>query len=111
MIHINIVALLLFLHFMMDFFFQSHYISTHKSKSMLVCLLHALWYTTVFAWFGLVFYLVTLFTHFVIDAVTSRITSRLYPNHIHWFFVVIGFDQMLHVFLLMWLYVITQGLP
>lgn len=68
-------------------------------------------------WF--VFYVVTFVTHFITDYYTSRITSRLGARALlfikklelhpddgyckqeagaawHWFFVVIGFDQLVH---------------
>lgn len=81
--------------------------------------MHALWFTSV-----------TMTVHFFTDFVTSRITSRLwffarqdgvweqasyhYPKHgetivnpwlplegkRHWFFVMIGFDQLLHAYAL-----------
>lgn len=41
--------------------------------------------------------------HFGIDAVTSRITSYYWQEQrAHAFFVVVGFDQFLHLALLVW---------
>lgn len=80
------------------------------------------------------FLVITFVTHFITDAVTSRITSRLWfiglyprPNedlyrdegelyyggfthyarmqgNRHWFFVVIGIDQLIHYVTLAWTY-------
>lgn len=70
-------------------------------------------------WFS-AFVAVNAALHFVTDAVTSRATSRLWflptvgfgmrPNWIqvevkntrHWFFVLIGLDQLIHVLTLLW---------
>ena len=41
-------------------------------------------------------------THFVIDGITSRITSKLWKaNNMHWFFVIVGFDQLLHALVIL----------
>jgi Na+/glutamate symporter len=64
---------------------------------------------------ALAFGLITFVVHFITDSITSRITSRLFLDEfekdnvttlnrlcmrpgfsLHWFFVVIGFDQVLH---------------
>ena len=84
---------------------------------------HALVYSLCFLPWGLSFALVTFFTHLVTDALTSRyLTSKLWfvkqtlagrvfhGNTIrqtffvdyevskrHWFFVAIGFDQLIHM--------------
>jgi hypothetical protein len=144
-------------HFVSDFLLQSDWMAINKSKSWYALGLHA----TVYCWgllpfllvaapagtwvfkfnWALIFMLVTFVCHFVTDAITSRITSKLWfvdltfagerwrvlsvmpdgsenstlapayyvdflPTR-HWFFVVIGFDQLLHALqlglLLRWL--------
>jgi hypothetical protein len=45
----------------------------------------------------------TFALHFVTDAITSRINSRLWAaKNVHWFFVGIGADQLLHAYALAW---------
>lgn len=65
------------------------------------------------------FWAITVVTHFLTDWITSRISSRLwffkpnFPEHDvnewsyvegkrHWFFVMIGFDQLIHYVTLAW---------
>lgn len=113
---------LLILHFLADFPLQSNWMALHKSKHWDVLVIHALVYTACFYFYGRYFMALTFLTHFLTDAVTSRLTSKLwfidllepillkgkalenptfefarvYPNKRHWFFVVIGFDQLIH---------------
>lgn len=134
---------LLTAHFIGDFVCQSDEMATKKSKDWGVLVYHVAVYTAVV---GLVasalagsasaaggFAAVTFALHFLTDAVTSRITSKLWflditPTgdtgkiwrgggaggvHVepvyavkdlgtrHWFFVMIGFDQLLHVYALL----------
>lgn len=124
------LLILLTVHFVGDFLCQTNWMATNKSKSWLALTAHVSAYTAVFLapmayllgetsvlwqFLGLTFAL-----HFVTDAITSRITSRLWfvstradyrdftvtcrlhfddPKR-HWFFVAIGFDQLLHAFAL-----------
>jgi hypothetical protein len=70
----------------------------NKSKSNKWLALHVLAYSACFLPFGGWFALVNYGLHFCTDYVTSRITSRLWQaGQRHWFFVVIGIDQALHV--------------
>lgn len=100
----------LFLHFIFDFILQSDWMALNKSKSFHALTVHAAVYSLLGLWFvshlGLLIFsfVIWLFlTHWCIDAVTSRITSWLWgQNRRHWFFVVIGFDQLLHTALMLW---------
>lgn len=125
------ILLLLALHFVGDFLCQSDWMAINKSKRWGVLALHCAIYAALFFFMPnvgpriFVFIGVTFATHFVTDAVTSRITSALwfimlyprtdyspvyygaYPFYArvidgrrHWFFVVIGADQLIHVYTL-----------
>lgn len=112
-------------HFIGDFLLQSDYMALNKSKSTAVLVWHVWTYTLTLAvavavfdptnppW---VFLMVNWLAHFFQDAITSRVNTRLWflelgnactacdeqvwrmknPNTRHWFFVSIGFDQLLH---------------
>lgn len=115
-------------HFIGDFLLQSDWMALNKSKSWHALIVHVWTYTAaIFVWglfyFGLEnaaagLFVVTFVTHFVTDAITSRITSRLwffeqtYEHKLacwtyvegkrHWFFVMIGLDQLIHYGTLAW---------
>ncbi len=94
----NIPLILLVNHFIGDFILQNDYMALNKSKKWEALSLHVLVYSATFLWLGWKFALNTFITHFITDAITSRITTRLYTPvfHRHWFFVVIGLDQLIH---------------
>ena len=101
----------LFLHWVGDFVLQSHTMSVNKSKNWGVLTFHVGVYSFTL-WIGLLltnlvspleplltekFLVITFFTHFLTDAITSRITSRLWAaGQTHNFFVMIGLDQFIH---------------
>jgi hypothetical protein len=116
---LNIVFMILAVHWLADFKLQSHWMATNKSKSYLALHLHTGVYTLVWAivvpfytdsGVGYSAFLLTTFTvHTFQDAITSRITSKLYAKgNFHWFFSVIGIDQFLHYvqLLLCWKYMV-----
>lgn len=122
----TIPVLWLAVHFVADFVLQSNWMATNKSKRWDALALHCLVYAACWLWLGIAFALITFVTHFITDAITSRITSRLWflrmelagrkwrvvadgvsseepaywvnldDGKRHWFFVVIGADQVIH---------------
>ena len=105
-IDVGIVLLLVWMHFVSDFVFQSDYVAKNKSNSNLVLLQHVLIYGLPFYLFGALFAVVNVILHFIVDWCTSRITSKLWAaGKVHWFFVTIGFDQALHMSCLILTYI------
>lgn len=106
---------LLVAHFVADFPLQSDWMALNKSKNNVALWVHALVYSLCFVPWGFIFMLVTFVAHFCTDYITSRCTSKLWffkpwemdalgkpitwtfaGGSRHWFFVMIGFDQLLH---------------
>lgn len=138
----TLIYVLLVAHFVADFMAQSDWMALNKSKRWDALALHVAAYSwLLFAcvalageqsrpwlWTCLFYAAVNGAAHFVQDAITSRVTSRLwflnitptdvtgniwfgggnggarvvplshvgYTGTRHWFFVAIGFDQLLH---------------
>lgn len=92
---------ILFIHFVADFVLQTDAMSRGKSTSNRWLITHIAVYSLPFLMFGPLYSIVNSATHLVIDYVTSRMTSTLWKKgEVHNFFVVIGFDQFLHVAIL-----------
>lgn len=89
---------LIWVHFFADFVLQSDRVAQGKSSSNRILLSHVTLYSLPFLWWGWLFALMTAVLHFVTDWCSSRVTRRLWQaNQRHWFFVVIGLDQALHL--------------
>lgn len=119
---IPIVVMLL--HFVADFPFQTDWMGSNKSKNWYALTAHVTVYSAWFLIYGWRFAGITFVTHFVTDAITSRMSGYFFRQWYddlmlgwnagadcgkfnifrqppaHWFFTVIGFDQLIHAFTL-----------
>lgn len=104
----KLFLLILITHWIADFVLQTEWMAKNKSKNWGALLAHTGIYSLV--WFAvlafyeaenliiaLYFAILTLIAHTVTDYFTSRINSKLWDQgKMHYFFVSIGFDQILH---------------
>lgn len=96
---ITTILVLVWLHFFADFICQTDTMAVNKSTSDKWLTIHCAVYSIPF----LIFYTpafaaITFATHFVTDYVSSRATTKLWQEKKrHWFFVVIGLDQAIHM--------------
>lgn len=91
----------LFMHTVCDFVLQTDRMAKGKSSSNYWLGLHIFTYTAPFLIFGWKYAAVNGLSHFAIDWVSSRVSSRMWKaGRVHDFFVVIGFDQFLHLVIL-----------
>ncbi len=103
------ILIIILIHYIGDFLFQTEDMATNKSKSNYWLMAHVTVYSFVWIIIGLFFYpliivmcfaLITFICHFITDYFTSRWTGRLYMAKKYYgfpaFFSVIGLDQVLH---------------
>ena len=94
-------------HWVADFILQSDKMALNKSKEYGWLWLHSSIYgcamaIMVGAWIPVWGGIALILSHALIDGVTSRITSYLWQKEMrHRFFIVIGFDQLLHYVVLL----------
>src|SRR5580693_1060667 len=91
-------------HWIADFIFQTRKQATNKSTSNYWLAKHVCVYTLAMMLpFGWRYALINGAAHFCTDWVTSRGTSYFWKKgDTHSFFAVIGFDQFLHMSVLLW---------
>ncbi len=107
MITIDLVVLLLFIHWFADFFCQTDGMALNKSKSFKWLSIHSAVYSAPFFLFGVEYGIFMFITHMIIDGITSRVSAYLWKTEQrHWFFTNIGFDQWIHYVVMFcgWLY-------
>lgn len=104
------LLILLTIHFVADFVLQTDWQARNKSKNWEALTRHVLVYAACFIpvafWMfpsnragG--FVVITFALHFVTDAITSRINSRMWADkRVHAFFVGVGADQLSHAYAL-----------
>lgn len=105
-ININALCVVLILHFIGDFIMQSDRMGTCKSNNSVVLGEHVMIYSVpLMLVFGVQYGVINGLMHFLTDFSTSRWTSYLWKKKKrHWFFVVIGLDQLLHLLVLILTY-------
>ena len=95
---VTVLLALVWTHWFADFILQSDRIAVNKSSSNQILLWHVALYGACFLWVGVWFAVVNAVLHFATDWCTSRVTKKLWlAEQRHWFFVVIGFDQAIHM--------------
>jgi Protein of unknown function (DUF3307) len=100
------LVVLLATHWVGDFVFQTNFQALNKSKRLDVLSLHVATYTAtlfvaatiLFGWvLAITFAAVNGALHFATDYFTSRAASKFWAEqNWHRFFVMIGFDQLIH---------------
>ena len=111
----NTIALIiiLFVHLIADFVYQSEEMALNKSDSVYYLTLHVLAYScflaglalcflgTISANILLIWFAVNASSHWIIDFTTSKITKYFYlKENRYGFFTTIGVDQFLHTSIL-----------
>jgi hypothetical protein len=98
---------ILWCHFFGDFILQTDTMALNKSKSNKWLGIHSFVYALPFLWLGWKFAAFASILHFAVDWATSRGTSKLWAaNQRHWFFTLIGFDQAIHMTILLTTYTV-----
>jgi hypothetical protein len=117
---IETFLMLLAVHWIGDFVLQSHWMASNKSKNPFALLAHVGVYTAVLAFASVAmfggsevtarFVVANAALHFLTDRFSSMTTARLWAKQDwHNFFVVIGFDQLIHQLTLGWTMVFFFG--
>lgn len=95
------IYLVVWLHFISDFIFQTDKMAKGKSSSTYWLGVHVMVYSLPFLILGWKYAVVNGLAHFFVDFVTSRASKvQWHKGNVHNFFVVIGLDQALHMTIL-----------
>ena len=113
MISIQIIIAILIFHWIGDFLFQTNWQAKNKATDLGALIDHTLTYSTVLTLCGIcmfhteefplnwlkigLFVGITFLAHTLTDYFTSKLNKHLWDTkQVHYFFVSIGFDQVLH---------------
>ena len=112
-----VAFIIIFIHWIADFVLQTDWQAQNKSKSNFALLSHTSNYSLVWLlpmclvfgkmkegattewiiWSTFYFSMITFVVHTITDYFTSRLNSKLWSaSKVHYFFVSVGFDQVLH---------------
>ncbi|CAB4129982.1 Bacteriophage phiKZ, Orf197 [uncultured Caudovirales phage] len=112
-----VAFIIIFIHWIADFVLQTDWQAQNKSKSNFALLSHTSNYSLVWllpmclvfgkmkegattewiVWTTFYFGMITFVVHTITDYFTSRLNSKLWSQgKVHYFFVSVGFDQVLH---------------
>ena len=75
---IEIILLIIWIHFISDFLLQTDFIAINKSKNINVLMLHCLIYSIPFLIFGVEYAFINGILHFIVDFITSKLTTYLW---------------------------------
>ena len=99
-------AILLIVHWVADFLLQTSWMAKNKSSNNVALSAHVATYSAAIGLAGIALFGANIITlwfvlanaglHFVTDFFTSRLSRKLWGEHWHGFFIVIGFDQLIH---------------
>lgn len=118
---IEIIIWILFIHFIADFICQSDKMALNESFNIWYLLYHVSAYIIIIGIILMPFYIqkpdieigkfftLNFLTHWIIDFIILRIKAKHWEQRKrHWFFVMIGFEQVLHISILLisWSYYI-----
>ena len=107
---ILILIAIVWTHFIADFLLQTNQMAELKSSSNKWLGFHSLVYACPFIWVGIQYAVISGLIHFIVDWNTSRTTSKLWlDRRVRLFFIVIGFDQAIHLTCLFTLYFLMKG--
>ena len=100
------ILVIIWLHFIGDFFFQTTWMAQNKSSRWDALGIHIVTYSLLFFWIGWKYAVVNAVLHGITDAITSRINKKLWEeNRLSDFFLVVGFDQAIHLTTLILTYI------
>jgi hypothetical protein len=95
------VYIVIWLHFIADFIFQSRKMAENKSRSLLYLTYHCIEYTLFLLPLGLKYATINGVCHFITDFITSKLTTKYYlAKNNKMFFIIIGLDQAIHMTIL-----------
>jgi hypothetical protein len=117
--NLTMLLLIIWLHFLADFIMQSDRVAQAKSTSNVALSEHVLTYQLPFLvmvpfvfeslMVGVAWVWINTLAHWVTDYFTSRLCSKLWgQGERHNFFVVIGFDQAIHLTTLITTYIMLS---